>query len=269
MTTSVLNLSNPAYLSDPDISIDLSSSYKKTQETLRQTVSLGDLITFDEKWSMLIGGAYARIHDKKYSNTTGELTSDYEDGAFTPCVSLMFKPIPAVTTYASYMEALEQGAIAPDSAANANVQLEPYLSRQFEVGIKSVIGRTNLNLSLFRIEKANAYTDSVTNIYSEDGRQVHTGAELSVTGRVTDNLTLFGGVTVLDAVIKKSSNSAIEGKSPQAVPEVTARLYGVGRNTDANDPGQSARQPVHLRDFIGSRFWCGLVLSGPGSIPCS
>jgi len=224
--TYVFNLSNPGYLPDPNVSTDSSSPYKKTQETLRQTILLGDQVTFNEKWSMLAGGTYAMIHDKKYSNSTGALTADYEKGEFTPSISLMFKPIPAVTIYASYMESLEQGPIAPTGTKNVNEQLNPYLSRQYEFGVKSVIGGMSLNAAVFRIEKANAYKDPVSKIYSEDGRQVHTGGEMSFSGRVTDNLTLLGGLTVLDAVIKKSSNSTSNGKSPQAVPEVIARLYG-------------------------------------------
>ncbi|HTH39955.1 MAG TPA: TonB-dependent receptor, partial [Rhodocyclaceae bacterium] len=68
-------------------------------------------------------------------------------------------------------------------------------------------------------------TDPVTKIFSADGRQVHRGAEFSFAGKVSERLTLLGGFSVLDAKLTKTTNAALQGKTPQAVPEKLLRLY--------------------------------------------
>jgi iron complex outermembrane receptor protein len=99
------------------------------------------------------------------------------------------------------------------------------VSNQVEAGVKTLIHRMGVNAAIFRISEANAYTNSVTEIYSEDGREVHTGGEVSCSGKVTNDLTLIGGFSILHASIDKTSTTSLQGKSPQAVPDSLARIY--------------------------------------------
>ncbi|MGE4559953.1 MAG: TonB-dependent receptor [Desulfobulbus sp.] len=222
--TAIFNMSAPGYSPDPGVS--MSEEAYTARRTTRQSAMLADTLTFNDSWSLLLGGAYASIKENNYSTTTGELTSDYDDGEFTPGLALMFKPVPQLTLYASYMEALEEGDIAPSTAANADEALSPFVSTQVEFGAKATVKGVNLNAAVFRIEQDNAYTDPVTNIYSEDGREVHKGLEFSFSGKLTEDLTLLGGFTILDASMEKTADASMEGKTPQAVPEKLARLYG-------------------------------------------
>jgi iron complex outermembrane receptor protein len=224
--TTIFGLSTPGYSPDPNVTISKSPPYHTTQKTLRQSMLLADQLALGPKWSLLAGISYVSIADKQYSNTTGALTSDYNQGKFTPTAALMLKPVPKVTAYVSYIQALEEGPIAPSTAANAGEILRPFLSDQVEMGIKTLVGGMSLNAAVYRIEKANAYTDPDTSIVSEDGREVHMGGEFSFSGKVTDNFTLLGGFSVLKATIEKASDPGIQDKSPQAVPRTLARLYG-------------------------------------------
>ncbi len=219
-------MSNPGYSPDPNVTISKSPPYHTTQKALRQSTLLTDQLALGQKWSLLAGLSYVSIADKQYSNTTGALTSDYHQGRVTPAAALMFKPVPKVTAYVSYIQALEEGPIAPSTAANAGEILKPFLSDQVEMGLKTLIGGMNLNAAVYRIERANAYTDPDTSIVTEDGREVHMGGELSFSGKVTDNFTLLGGFSILRATIEKATDPGLEDKSPQAVPRTLARLYG-------------------------------------------
>ncbi len=157
-------------------------------------VLIGDNITFNNQWSAMVGFNYATTANKTGGVIYGD--SNYEKSELTPTVSLLYKPIEEVTTYASYMEALERGTVVGNTYANRGTVLPPLVSKQYEVGLKYDLN-PNLLLStaLFRIEKANQYSDRATPIpsYVQDGLQVHNGVELVLTGKLTDNLTIMGG----------------------------------------------------------------------------
>lgn len=223
-TSTLFGMSDPGYSADPEVAT--SGHAYVSRQAWRESVVLADELGLGEHWSLLLGASYVSIDDKNYSTSTGALTSEYDDGAVTPSLALMFKPNPQTTFYASYIEALEEGSTAPSTAANADEVLNPFRSSQYEVGAKVGFGGIDLTTAFFRIDKTAAYTDPVTNVYSDDGRQVHQGLEVSFSGKFTDRLTLLGGFSVLDATIEKTSMTAVEGKAPQAVPERVARLYG-------------------------------------------
>lgn len=126
-----------------------------------------------------------------------------------------------MTTYASYNEGLEQGGTAPDTATNAGKAMPPMVSRQREIGLKATVGGMLLTGALFEIEKAYEFVDS-GNTYTQGGRQNHKGVEFGATGKLTDRVTVIGGVTLLDPKVKGGDN---DGKVPMDVPKVLAKLY--------------------------------------------
>jgi iron complex outermembrane receptor protein len=185
---------------------------------------LADTITFNKQWSLLLGGNYATIQDKSHGSGISQPANN--TGALTPSAALMFKPVPAVTTYVSYIEGLSEGETAPVGTANANQVLSPYVSNQVELGVKTSLSKINLNCALFRIDKAFAYTDPSDNVFKANGRQVNMGCEVTFSGKITNDLTLAGGFTLLNAKIEDTaSGDPSSGKVPDAVPRQIARLY--------------------------------------------
>jgi iron complex outermembrane receptor protein len=221
--TTILSLGSPDYQSNPNV--NTSNPAYTTQRMRQNNLLLADDIRFDDHWSLLAGATRASLNDRNYSSSNGSLTSAYDKQAVTPSLALTYKLQPGAMLYTSYIEALEEGAAAPSTAANAGEVLQPYLSTQYELGSKLTLGEVDLKAALFRIEKDSAYTDPVTKIFSADGRQVHRGAEFSFAGKVSERLTLLGGFSVLDAKLTKTTNAALQGKTPQAVPEKLLRLY--------------------------------------------
>ncbi|HTH40729.1 MAG TPA: TonB-dependent receptor [Rhodocyclaceae bacterium] len=220
----ILSLGNPYYQPNPNV--NTGNPAYTTQRMRQNNLLLADDIRLDDHWSVLAGATRADLNDRNYSSSNGSLTSAYDKQAVTPSLALTYKVRPGAMVYTSYIEALEEGATAPVTAANAGDVLKPYLSTQYELGSKLTLGEVDLKAALFRIEKDSAYTDPVTKIFSADGRQVHRGAEFSFTGKVSERLTLLGGFSVLDAKLTKTTNVALQGKTPQAVPEKLLRLYG-------------------------------------------
>lgn len=191
-----------------------------------QYILIGDDIVFNDQWSTLIGANYATVIQTSYSN--GIQSSKYDKSELTPTLSLMYKPFDDLTTYVTYIESLEQGQIVNDDYSNSGEILDPLVSKQYEIGAKYSLNESILLTSaLFRIEKANQYSDFATPKpkYVQDGKQIHQGLEITATGKVTDNLTIFGGGTLMDIEVEKSNNPAIEGKKPTSAATKMAKLY--------------------------------------------
>ncbi|MFZ2883356.1 TonB-dependent receptor domain-containing protein, partial [Nitrosomonas europaea] len=84
-----------------------------------------------------------------------------------------------------------------------------------------------LSTALFRIEKANQFSNQAMPIptYVQDGLQVHNGVELILTGKVTDNLTIMGGGTLMDISVEKANDPALEGKKPVNAASRMGKIY--------------------------------------------
>jgi iron complex outermembrane receptor protein len=192
-----------------------------------KNILIGDDITFNNKWSALVGANYATVIGTNY--TDGIQDSKYDKSELTPTLSLIYKPFDDLTTYATYIESLEQGEIVSDDYSNAGTILNPLVSKQYEVGAKYTLNKNLLfTAALFRIEKANSYEDNTTTpkpTLTQDGEQIHQGLEFTATGKVTDNLTIFGGTTWMDLNVEKTENKAIEGKKPTNAASKMAKIY--------------------------------------------
>ena len=222
--SNIVSMDDPTYQPNPNV--NTSQKAYTTQRMQQDNFLVADDIRFNDRWSVLVGANRSSLDDKNYSSSNGTQTSAYDKSAVTPSLALTYKPAPGMTLYTSYIEALEEGAAAPSTAANYGEVLKPYLSTQYELGTKLTVGAVDMKAALFRIEKDSAYADPVTNIFAADGRQVHRGVEFSSAGKVSEHLTLLGGFSLLDAKLTKTANAAMVGKTPQAVPDKIARLYG-------------------------------------------
>ncbi len=192
----------------------------QTSHSQYRNVVIGDDVTFNDQWSALLGAAYTTIIDKAGNG--------YDESDITPSISVLYKPVQSLTTYVSYIEALESGATAADlyngsPVSNAGEVFQPLISEQIEIGAKTELGGVALNAALFRIEKGLQYYD-VSNPASprfvQDGKQVHQGVELTATGMLTENLSILGGFTWLDAQVEEQKQDPrLEGNEPADVAE--------------------------------------------------
>ncbi len=214
------SIQEPTYLRS-----SMSHSYYQSRKTEKTNFMIGDDIRFNNQWSALIGFNYAKTQTDNY-NTSGTKTSGYDAHDITPSVSIIYKPFENLTTYATYMESLENGTIVGNTYKNAGEVFDPYVSKQYEIGAKySVSENLLLSSALFRIEKANSYEDLTTSPHTltQDGLVIHEGLEVTATGKVTDNLTIVGGGTIMDLEVDKANANV--GKKPTNVASKMAKLY--------------------------------------------
>ncbi|MDK2063935.1 TonB-dependent siderophore receptor [Aliarcobacter butzleri] len=213
------SVAEPTYLGSSNNRKYLSSRQEKIN------FMIGDDIRFNDQWSALVGFNYVETQTDSY-DVNGTRTSGYDANEVTLSVSLIFKPFEDLTTYVTYMEALENGTIVGNTYKNFGEVFDPYVSKQYEVGAKySVSENLLLSSALFRIEKANSYEDLTTSpkTLTQDGLVIHEGLELTATGKITDNLTIVGGGTYMDLEIDKANANV--GKKPTNVASKMAKLY--------------------------------------------
>jgi iron complex outermembrane recepter protein len=235
VTTNPLGISNvdaPAQLPEPTGAIPGTTNF---QAQNLGNVLIGDQVKFNPFWSAIVG-----VNDARVNQTGGGVNTIpssvlgipvYSQDKVTPSVSLLFKPVSAITLYGTYLQALELGDTAPSTAngiavVNAGEVLPPAISTQYEAGAKMNLGRVDLTAAFFNINKVNAEANPFTNVYIQDGREVHQGVEVIGKGKLTDQLTFVGGFTFMDAKIEQATAiPASDGKIPLGVAEQEARAY--------------------------------------------
>jgi iron complex outermembrane receptor protein len=123
-----------------------------------------------------------------------------------------------MTVYATVGSSLQQGDIAPTTAANAGQGLEPYRTQQQEVGYKLSLPSLDFSTAWFRLERPFANVDPADNVFKVSGDQLNYGVEATVTGRVGTRVTTYGGFTVLDPKMTKTLSAEAEGKHFVGIP---------------------------------------------------
>src|SRR5690606_11117922 len=137
-----LPLSQHPQIDKPDYSIG-NGDQRLSSRTKTDNWLIGDIITFNEQWSTILGLTHSTIetysNDFVWAKAFGydETATTYKESETTPNISLIYKPLPWLTTYASYIEGLEAGGIAPNTALNAGQALAPQVSEQYELGVKA------------------------------------------------------------------------------------------------------------------------------------
>ena len=220
------NMYNPSSMEEQgDGKIRTSGDRYKSSVNTQQSITLGDTVTFTPKWSAMFYLSQSWIQAQNY-NKSGSKTSQVDENGLSPNAAIMYKITPNVMSYISYAESLEQGGTAPTDSGvkNAGQTLDPYRSKQYEMGLKADVSGMNLGAALFRLERPFAYVDPTENVYKEQGNQVNNGLELTASGNVWQGLNIYSGVTFLNPKLKDTVSSATSDKQVVGVPKVQANL---------------------------------------------
>ena len=215
--SNVGNLFNPVEVNNP---FDNIVSYKDADTEFgpnrRRELFLSDTLHLGEDWDIILGLRHSNWDDK---------LSGYDKSAITPTLAAIFRPIEGLSLYGSYIEALEQGATAPRTAANANQVFPPLKSKQYELGAKAEGDDWSATATLFRIQKGLTYTTS-TNMFTQDGEARYQGLEFNSKFRLSPRWLLIASAMWLDATNQKTTGGALDGKHIVGAAREQASLYG-------------------------------------------
>jgi iron complex outermembrane receptor protein len=128
------------------------------------------------------------------------------------------------------MKGLEDGAVAPANAANANQIMPPGISTQKEIGLRGSYFRgLSISASYFDISRVNALTDPVSNIFSNNGTIRYKGAEAVVAYEINRRWTVNTAGQWLHAV-QNSSDKRINGLTPENTPTFIGNVFVTHRS---------------------------------------
>ena len=144
----------------------------------QQSVIEGDTLHLARRLAVQAVLNESFLRSRSYAATGATTGADTRDGVFSPTVSLIVRPTPRLTTYATFSRSIEQGEQGPAGSANVNRFLAPYKDEQYEIGAKyALTPRLLLTLDGFRMTRPYAAVAAATNLFAVIGTQRNTGAE--------------------------------------------------------------------------------------------
>ncbi|MGH8128064.1 MAG: TonB-dependent receptor, partial [Gammaproteobacteria bacterium] len=238
---------------------------------IEQSVIVGDTLHFDDQWAAQGVLSTSYLKSTSYS-ATGEIESTNTlNHAVSPTISLIYTPIRALTTYATFAKSVEPGDSAPTGTVNANEFLSPYHDEEYEIGAKYAVSQGLLvTLDAFRMTRPMAETNAATNVFAVVGTQRNMGVELFAQGDITSQVSILGGVTYIDAKLVNTGVAATDDKMVVGVPSVksdisidyhpdfapgfalTGTLHGESRRAATNTNNTVA--PAYASMDIGVRY---------------
>ena len=195
-----------------------------------------NMMTINDYWQVLAGVRY----DEKRSD---ELT----ESQVSPKLGVIFHPASNGSIYLQYSESfMPQGTVSGTDYTNDGEELDAERGVSYEMGTKWELFDQRLYLTgaLFDITLENISLDVEDGVNAgndimykktQDGEQVHRGAEILAQGFVTDDFSLTASAMYLDAEISQSAE--YKGNRPTDVPEFSASVwssYQAYHNTNVN-----------------------------------
>ncbi len=275
------NLYDPAYTAAPALAIfgnDLDDP-DTTGKTGLSSAALGyTLGAWEDRLQLTAGIRRQQLTSSSYAYNTGARTAHYDTTRNTPMGSLLFRIQNNLSVYINYIESLNQGGTASGKTAagapvlNLGEVMDPYVSKQKEIGMKYDSGRTGYGLAWFSTKKPRALITD-TGYYTIDGEDRHQGVEFSLFGEIMRALRLIGGVTWLDAEQRSTGSAATDGKKVIGVPAWQGNInlewdmpYVAGLTLDTRmiatqhsyaDAANTLRAPGWTRFDLGLRYMTG------------
>jgi iron complex outermembrane receptor protein len=215
------NINSPVIFPFPAAGLPNTGLNFDSSTTYQQGVNIGDTIRFTDQWATRLAVSQDWFHVDNY-NAKAVALPEYADHGLSPTASLMYKPVGNMTVYATFASSLQAGDLAPSGTGlvNAGQSLPPYRSKEYEVGYKVSLAKIDFTAAMFRIQRPFANVNLADNAFEISGLQVNRGLELSAVGEVIPGLTVYGGVTFLDAKLENTPLATTNDKIYVGAPKV-------------------------------------------------
>lgn len=179
-----------------------------------------DRIVLSDQWQVMAG-----VRRSDYLSET--TTTRYAAEKTSPSVSVMFKPTPRTSVYASYIEGIEESGTAPASRANAGEVLPPSVNEQVELGVKAEVAQgLLLQAAYFDVKRQYTTTDVARNLFVVGGQARYKGLEFAASGEINRQWAVVASALLMDPKIVKTTVANELGKAPENAPKVTYSVFG-------------------------------------------
>lgn len=195
----------------------------------QQSLFVLDRMQLAADWQWLAGGRFVQL-DETARNKRGVLERKSSLSRFLPQTALIWQANDQLNVYASHVQGISLGQEAPFWTSNDGQYLPALRSRQNELGLKySPSEALMLGAAVFRSSRPMQYAQPDASdagyTFVQQGRQTHTGLELSARGQVGAQLRLQASASVLQAQARRSGTPAYEGHQLINVPRTRASVH--------------------------------------------
>ncbi len=203
------NIYNTNVIGRPNIP---TGAANKTGALTLNSLAFADTLSAVEKRIQLTAGVrLQQVQSANFNAMTGGKTSEFDQNAVSPSVSLVVKPWQNVSVYGNFIQGLQPGMVVGATFANAGEVFPPFKSTQYEAGVKIDWGKLTTTASLFQITQPSVLTNVASNTQVLSGEQRNQGLELNFFGEVSEGLRVLGGVMFLNAVLTKTQGGLTNG----------------------------------------------------------
>lgn len=221
--TTTFNIYNPDYGVMPASTRVSASESDQTERIKAQAAYLQDSIHLTDDFIVVGGLRYQQFHQVAGRGRPFVTNTDVEGGKAVPRVGAVYKIRPDTSLYVDYGQSFR-----PNSSISSYVgALPPEQGRSIEAGIKlETPGGITATAAVFDIVKSNVlYTEVVDgiNVNRTAGRVGSRGFELDVAGRISENWSLIGTYSYLDARVLE--DPTLTGKRLNNVAAHNASLF--------------------------------------------
>jgi catecholate siderophore receptor len=218
-----------------------------------------DQIILSPKWEMVLGLRHDRF-DVDLTNFNGATPAarnlSATDNKLSPRAGLIFKPLENLSLYASYSQSfVPRAGDQLTSLTTSTASLTPEKFINHEVGAKFDLNPDlSLTAAVYKLERENiAITDPTPGVNNQilvDGQETK-GIELGVSGKVTDNWSIFGGYAFQDAEITKDQAKAFIS-SGAALAQTPRNTFSLWNRYDFNDTWGAAIGVISRSDMYAA-----------------
>jgi catecholate siderophore receptor len=228
-TIGTLNVSSPVYTGSINYN---GKSRDRQSDTDITAFYLQDQITLSPQWQVILGAR----HDKFAVDFTNLLNGDRiqtTDNKVSPRAGLIFKPIENLSLYASYSQTfVPRAGDQLNGLTVTNAALSPEKFINHEIGAKfDLTPALSLSAAVYQLQREDmAITDpnNVSSTILVDGQESK-GVEFGISGNITDQWSMFGGVAVQKGEITEqqgaSTSAILKGAETAQTPRRTFSLW--------------------------------------------
>ena len=235
-----------------------------TTEIVDKGVYAVDRLLLSKQWEVILGMRHEDYASYTISQASGTPPPKYSINANSPNVSVIYKPTPNNSIYASRLVGLDVGQTVVQDYFNGGSLLTAAKTKQTEVGYKHQLGGLLLQAAFFNIDKAFPVTQATdfcgaTKTEAEDaahaadpskaqvvglqfgpnlwcvanqtqGGQVrYRGIELAASGEINRNFGMVASAMFMNARVTNDPSppaTNLQGTTPGNTPKTTFSLFG-------------------------------------------
>ncbi|WP_151761008.1 TonB-dependent receptor [Acinetobacter seifertii] len=221
----ITNIFNPELENWAPLDTNVAAGTNNSNTFENYGMYLQDLMTVTDQLKVLVGLRYDNLSQDRNDKVKSQILNR-TDNTYSPRIGLVYQPLSNLSLYTSYNRSFQPLADSFVLYTNS-ADLSPTKNENYEVGAKwDVNDQLNVTLALFEMSQTNIQNQDPSNPNQAllAGEQKTKGVELSLTGQLTDQLSVLAGYSYMDGKIEKST-IGFTGNHSALTPNNTANLW--------------------------------------------